>query len=683
MRRKGALPELLAPAGDFDCLIAAVKAGADAVYLGAKGFNARAYAGNFDDAELRSAVEYCHLFGVRVFVTLNTLPTTRELPEALSLAARLYEMGVDALIVADVGLTSLLHRILPEMELHASTQMSVHNSLGADVAYDIGCRRVVLARELSGKNIAEVVGRCKPECEVFLHGALCVCHSGQCLFSSMVGGRSGNRGECAQPCRLPDARGKYPLSLKDLSLAQHIRELVASGVSSLKIEGRMKSADYVYTVTSIYRELLDSCRDANADEMRRLERVFSRDGFTDGYFTRKIKTGMTGVRRDEDKRASRDSAVGKITPDRVPVSAKIQIRRDRAAELTLTVKEGAAAGRSVTVLGEIPAPARSVPLTEEGLAERVARLGGTPFSLDRADTEVVLDEGLNMSPAAINALRRDAVERLLYQGRVLPRNLEIPKISDTYSQISGKRTALFLKVSVYNALRDKGALDSFSACFLPLWRLDEAEKIPEGVYIPPVIMEDEIEEIRGMLSCAAQRGVKYALVGNLGGIALVREAGLLPVGDFRLNVTNAASREALCSLLSSDIMLSPELTLQGARECGGRVTVYGRIPLMLTERCFMRDVYGCEKCSECALTDRRGVKFPMAREWRHRCLILNSAPTYMGDKRGEMAGGVSAEHFIFTTEDEDAVMSIVRAFENGSPFPLEGSFRRLGKREVK
>ena len=246
MKRKNALPELLAPAGDMECLVAAISAGADAVYLGGLRFGARAYAKNFDTDALREAVRLCHLRGVRIYVTLNTLIYDKEIEEALSYAEQLHEMGVDALIVADLGIASLIRERVPELELHASTQMGIHNKEGADIAYSLGVTRAVLARECSGEDIAKITAECRPEIEVFLHGALCVCHSGQCLFSSMVGGRSGNRGECAQPCRLPYGKGKYTLSLRDLSLSNHIKELVGSGVASLKIEGRMKSPSYVY-----------------------------------------------------------------------------------------------------------------------------------------------------------------------------------------------------------------------------------------------------------------------------------------------------------------------------------------------------------------------------------------------------------------------------------------------------
>ena len=295
MRRKSELPELLAPAGSFDALLAAVAAGADAVYVGGKRFGARAYAKNFDIEELALAVNYCHLRGVKLYVTLNTLIFDKEMADAVAYAKELYRIGVDALIIADVGAVAEIRRCVPDLPLHASTQMSLHSAAGVDMAEKMGCERAVVARELSLSDIKTVVEKTGVEIEVFLHGALCVCHSGQCLFSSLVGGRSGNRGECAQPCRLP-YNGKYPLSLRDLSLSLHITELIESGVASLKIEGRMKSPDYVYGVTKIYRRLLDERRNSTAAERAELKRLFSRGDFTDGYLTGKIKEPMAKKR---------------------------------------------------------------------------------------------------------------------------------------------------------------------------------------------------------------------------------------------------------------------------------------------------------------------------------------------------------------------------------------------------
>lgn len=301
MERK--LPELLAPAGSAEALDAALLAGADAVYMGGTQFNARMNAKNFDRQALADAVKKCHARGAKAYVTLNTLLLDKQMNEALNYAAFLYEIGVDALITADMGLALELHKRMPDFPLHASTQMSGHNADAAKFLAEIGFERMVCARELSYENIRTLTAGSPIEIEAFVHGALCVCHSGQCLFSSVVGGRSGNRGECAQPCRLP-YNGKYPLSLKDNCLAGHIRELIDSGVASLKIEGRMKSPEYVYEVVSTYRKLLDEHRNAGQKELDRLAGVFSREGFTDGYFVGKINMGMLGTRTEGDKKNS-------------------------------------------------------------------------------------------------------------------------------------------------------------------------------------------------------------------------------------------------------------------------------------------------------------------------------------------------------------------------------------------
>ncbi|MBQ9468055.1 MAG: U32 family peptidase [Clostridia bacterium] len=297
------LPELLAPAGSMEALDAAILAGADAVYIGGRQFNARMNAKNFDRPQIVEAVKKCHENGVKLYVTLNTLTLDREMNEALSYAAFLYEAGVDALIVADLGLSLEIRARMPDFPLHASTQMSGHNLAAAEFLSGVGFKRMVCAREASKRDLQTLCASSPVEIEVFVHGALCVSVSGQCLFSSVVGGRSGNRGECAQPCRLP-YNGKYPLSLKDNCLASHLRDLIAMGVASLKIEGRMKSPDYVYRVVSVYRRLLDEARDAGEKELRALAAAFSRQGFTDGYYTGRITPAMLGTRTEEDKKLS-------------------------------------------------------------------------------------------------------------------------------------------------------------------------------------------------------------------------------------------------------------------------------------------------------------------------------------------------------------------------------------------
>ena len=296
------IPELLAPAGSFESLEAAVFAGADAVYLGMTSFNARASAKNFGEAALRDAVSLAHGSSVKIYITLNTLIYDREFPEWLRAAEKAAELGADALIVADAGGASLLRRFIPEIPLHASTQMSVHNAEGGRRLIEAGFSRIVPAREMSREDIRYFVKNTGAETEIFVHGALCVSCSGQCLFSSLVGGRSGNRGECAQPCRLPYTVGgktSYPLSLRDLSLACRIPEILDLGVSSLKIEGRMKSPAYVGAAVSVFRRLLDERRAAASAEMDYLSSVFSRDGFTDAYFTGERSASMFGRRRED------------------------------------------------------------------------------------------------------------------------------------------------------------------------------------------------------------------------------------------------------------------------------------------------------------------------------------------------------------------------------------------------
>jgi len=673
--RENLLPELLAPAGDMECLYAAVAAGADAVYVGGKRFGARAFAKNFDIDELSSAVRYCHLHGVKLYVTLNTLIEDREMAEAVEYAAELYRIGVDALIVADLGVISAIRRHIPDLEIHGSTQMSVHNSLGARAASDMGITRVVPARELSLENIKSIVENSPCEIEVFLHGALCVCHSGQCLFSSLVGGRSGNRGECAQPCRLPFNNGKYILSLKDLSLADHIGELIDSGVASLKIEGRMKSPEYVYTVTEVYRRLLDEHRSASKAENERLKKAFSRGGFTDGYFVGKTDKGMTGIRSEEDKQDSKSLAVGDISAKRLPVKAKVRLTLGEPCEMTV---EGG--GRSVSVTGAIPVPAEKSPLTQDSVKARLAKMGNTNLSLSVDDIELTLDENINLPPSALNALRREAAEKFENCARQLDAVVYKPLPREKGREKALTTARFFSEEAYLDALDcDAELIEKLDIAFVPLFSSESALSRAKAVYLPPVIMDDELEEISYSLEKAKNTGVMYALVSNIGQIELVRSFGFEAFGDFRLNVTNSDSAENYKKMGLSHIILSPELTLPKARDIGGSVITYGRIPLMITERCFISENFGCDKCEKAFLIDRKGEKFPMKREFGHRNLIFNSIPTYMGDRSDELkAHRLSSHHLLFTTENGKEICNILKAHKKSAELPFR--VRRVGRR---
>ncbi|MBQ2719205.1 MAG: DUF3656 domain-containing protein [Clostridia bacterium] len=662
MKRSTALPELLAPAGSPEALYAAIGAGADAVYLGGR-HSARAFAKNFDEAALGEAVRYAHLHGVRVYLALNTLLFDRELGEVLSYADRVAALGMDAAIVADTGLLSLLHRHLPALPLHASTQGFIHSTDTADLYASLGATRVVAARELSLDGICRMVEGSTAEVEVFLHGALCVSHSGQCLFSSLVGGRSGNRGECAQPCRLPYGKG-YPLSLSDLALGEHIPALLASGVASLKIEGRMKAPAYVAGVTALYRRLLDEGRSATREELEEAAALFSRGGFTDRYFTARHREPMTGVRSAADKAATRERQESfTFTPKSVTGMARIVA--GEPARLSLTLGE-----RTVTVTGEVPAAAKSAPLTKEEVRGRLSRLGGTFLRLAPHDLTLTLGEGLFLTAGALNALRRAAATALMGEEQA-PLGVVYEPSPCTPPEGLPYRTARCETKEQFRAAADGGFFDRL---YLPLSLLAEEGIRGAEVAMPSVITDAERPRVLAMLTAARAAGARYALCESYGQLALVREAGLLPVGGHRLNVTNRESAAALLSLGVSDLLLSPELSAVRLASLPHRAIVYGRIPLMLTERCFVREGFGCRACGRAALTDRRGVRFPLMREWEHRTVVLNSRPTYLAD-RPDLTRAVTREHYLFTIETEKECRAVIAAARCKEP--LAGEVRRL------
>ena len=551
-----------------------------------------------------------------------------------------------------------LTELYPDLPIHASTQASAHSTEGCDLLAKLGAKRVVLARELPLSEIVTVTKNAVPETEIFLHGALCVCHSGQCLFSSLVGGRSGNRGACAQPCRLP-YDGKERLSLRDLCLAPHIPELIASGVSSLKIEGRMKSPGYVFGVTSVYRRLLDEKRAATPSEIADLERIFSRGGFTDGYFTGNITRGMLGVRSASDKANSREVNDAAFAPLPVPVELACTVAPGVPATLTLS-----AAGRSVTVAGDVPEPAKNAPLEKDALAARLTKLGGTFFTCDPAGVKIDLAPGLNLSPGAVNQLRRSAVSAWEAGERRAP----LPYTEDKADRPFPKSPLLSVFCRTAEQLDAvAGLLPPGSETFLPVWE-EIGATVPSGVSFPAVIFDGEREEVVKTAQQARERGIDLALVHNVGQIALARALGFTVICSQRLNITNRRSAAALSRAGLSDAILSPELPISAAAEVGGRVLSYGHIPLMLTERCFIRENFGCEKCGKACFTDRTGAKFPLLREYPHRNQILNGVPTYLGDKQNELAAaGLTRLHLFFSVETPAAAKEILRRFLAGKP----------------
>lgn len=663
------LPELLAPAGSPRALEAAIEGGADAVYFGGLRHNARISAENFAPETLSQHVRLAHAHGVKMYQTLNTLATDRELGEVIEDARIAYEAGVDALIVADLGVAAAIHRALPDLPLHASTQASGHSVASAEQLAKLGFSRMVCAREMSIDDLRRFTENSPIEAEVFVHGALCVCHSGQCLFSSLVGGRSGNRGECAQPCRLPyrtEGDNKYPLSLKDLSLARHIPELIDAGVASLKIEGRMKSPEYVLAVTSVFRTLLDKYRPATRDEMNYLASIFSRGGFTDGYFTKNIGSHMLGVRSEQDKSITRSLPPfeGLTRAAALDFDARIL----RGQPMTLTVSDGK---RTVTVSGDVPEDAIKSPSEHSALLRNLTKLGGTPYTVGNATLE--LDSGLAIPVSKINALRRQALAEL--GGSERPALSEA--LDSTPAKPSGKRQKMRVARFASPHQITPEAREYFDLIYLPL---DNYAPIADGVVMPPVVFDSERGAAAELLHKAAEAGAKHALVGNVGHVSLAAEAGLQIHGDFRLNVTSTATVAQLERLGIADTLLSPELTLPQIRDIKGNTgaVVYGRIPLMVLEKCIGKDIADCADCQtgKITLVDRMRVSFPVLREWQHRSTIYNSLPTYMADRADRLAdAGIICQHFIFSTESAARVNDVIEAYKTGAA--PDGTVRRI------
>ncbi len=663
-RTKG-LPELLAPAGDMECLRAAVAAGADAVYFGASAFNARARAKNFDKEDLRKAIAYLHKHGRKAYVTLNTAVKERELADALSLAADIYMSGADAVIAADMGLIREIRRQIPELEVHISTQAGVKSTEGARAFAEMGAKRAVLARELSAKEIKSISDNCGIETEVFVHGALCVCVSGRCLFSSLVGGRSGNRGECAQPCRLPYNNGKYLLSLKDMSLAESIPELIATGTASLKIEGRLKAPEYVYGVTKIYRRLLDERRNATPEEVDLLRQIFSRGGFTDGYFKGRISSEMNGIRGDNPERAPE---IPRECP-KIPLSLAVVFKEGHPVEVKFENSEG----RIFRSVGPAPERAESRPMSREDILKPLTALGTTDY--EARTVSIDMDEGLMVPLSRLKAMRREAIEALEDDSM-----REMPGVSVSYraNEAPKKRWIRTAKFYSADSVTD-AARDFFDVIFLPAESFDG--RIANGAFLPEVSYEKDSGRLSSLLLKLHESGCEHIMVSDIGELHEAARYGFKEIHtDIGFNVYNSQSIEELSAMGAGRVILSPELTLPAARSLSGGTTVYGRIPLMVMKKCISRETVGCDACKRTngafTLHDRKGISFKGMRESgyggsEHGSIIFNSFPTYMGDKlRGD--AGICNTHFIFSFEKPREVDGVIEAYKRGEalPFPV-------------
>ena len=692
--------ELLAPAGSMEALRAAVCNGADAVYLGADTFNARMNARNFSAADLQEAVVYCHVRGVKVHLTLNTLVLDREMPRAAELIRLAASCGVDAFIVQDLGVVSLCRQLAPDVPIHASTQMSIHSLEGVLEAAALGCSRVVLARELPAEEIAHICKKSPVEIEVFVHGALCMCYSGQCYLSSVIGRRSGNRGQCAQPCRLPYGYGRfestrYPLSLKDNCLVGELDELRRMGVASIKIEGRMKRPEYVAIVTRAYRTVLNGGKLMPSD-LQELETAFSRQGFTDGYFRGQTGSDMFGRRQEgedtADLFASARATYEQGEPQRIGVRFYAMIRRGEPAQLAVEDPDG----NLCRTRGPVPEQAVYRSLTPQDLEQQLKKTGGTPYLCTAVRSS--LDPDLMLPASAINAMRRDVIAELTAKrGRAAPARLNAYDEPPRYDGIAGE-PQLTIAVRTAGQITSRMLSMKPTVLYVPLSELAEHPDLRQRVSVetqlaailPRVIWSGELAPVARQLRTVYEMGVRQVLAGNLGQLHIARAAGFAVRGDFGLNIVNSRAMRYLREQGLDSQLLSFELTLPQIRDISKAVPaellIYGRLPLMLMENCVMKNRTGICACQTgtVRLVDRVGEEFPIVKDpGTCRNVLLNGKKLYLLDKKDALRGmGLWALRLQFTTENPGEIDKVLMDYQGRAVFDAGSYTRGLYSRGV-
>lgn len=668
--------EILAPAGSRESLEAAVRCGTDSVYLGASAFNARRNADNFDALSLSDAVKYCHGRHVRVYVTLNTLIFNSEERKFLSCLEEVLDAGPDCLIVQDLGVVHLIRSVCSGVPICASTQMAIHNSSGARALEDMGITQAVLARELSLDEISKIHEQTSLRLETFVHGAHCMSVSGLCYFSAALGERSGNRGLCAQPCRL-DFRCKgreYALSLKDLSFVRHIDELKEAGVSSLKIEGRMKRPEYVAAaVTAVKKAVMGETSDVD-----NLKKVFSRSGFTDGYLTGKRNAKMFGIRSSEDVSSAKE-VLGQLAGlyrrecSRVPVS--MDFRADENA-CELTVSDG-----KNTVCSGMETVREDTGILTAEIAERSLRkTGNTPYYPERVSVKI--DDGIRIPASMINALRKQSLEDLQEKsssGIIYERTDFVSTAPVARLHRSPVWRARFNKVSQI------ASPDKFEMIILPL---EEILRDPQVISVhpcvcaelPTVVWEGTEQKLLGSLKELYASGLRHLSVATLGHIRMVKDFGFTLHGEQTLNITNSHALEQYAALGVSDTLLSTELTVKQAGDLFGNIPagiyVFGRLPLMFFRSCPARSDTGCGSCPGYSeITDKTRASFPLICHQKQYSVMHNSVPLYLGDSDRPPVDFVE---FYFSTETKNEAVKIVTSFENkekiGIPFTRGHAF---------
>ncbi len=679
--------EILAPVGNEEMLRAAVFSGADAVYLGFSGFNARTSANNFNADTLKDAVTFCHARGVAVHVALNTTVYGGELPALEQAIRAVAASGADAVICQDLAVATLIGKIAPQLPRHGSTQMSVHSLQGALELKELGFTRVVLARELSMPEVEHITKHCGIETECFVHGALCMCVSGQCYMSAFLGGRSGNRGSCAGPCRLPFEANALPegkpgrlhhLSLKDNSVIDKLDKLQALGVASAKIEGRLRTPEYVAAAVS-------AClagREGRAYDRDLLKNAFSRSGFTSGYLDGKIDGTMFGVRSEADAEQTKKTLpmlreLYRRERSRVPVKMKLEIE-EGGEKLTVTDADGSKA----FAYGDAePQPARTDPTAS--LYRSLAKTGGTPFAVEDQNITVEMDGGPWFIPGgAVNELRREALDALLKKREVLrpwPTTEEhVPALP--LRTLPPHRT-LRARFESWEQVPER-ALDGIEYLILPI---AQADRVPREwraktlLELPRVMFGKLEEDTARRIAATQDAGFAGYEVSNIAHLRLCR--GLPMSGSFGLNITNQLAAQFYADNGLGSMLILPEVKdsdistivpTHNSRPVPTGVLVYGHMPLMITRACPLQNIHDCAHCDKTGvLTDRKAKKFPV------RCglgvrTIYNPVPIYMGDKPGALTVDYGVAYFTLESREETAkILEMIRTHA-----PFEGDFTR-------
>ncbi|MBR4057516.1 MAG: U32 family peptidase [Oscillospiraceae bacterium] len=686
--------ELLSHVGSAEAVRAAVQSGANAVYVGFGEFCTRGKAQGYTEEEFAAAARYCRVRGCKLYFTLDTLVNDDELEAAVALAVKAAKYGADAIVLQDPGLVSILRKVLPDMPLHGSVRMDIHSLAGVNAAAEMGLSRVILAPELSRHEIAHIAAASPIELGVHAHGGLCVCHAGQCYMSALVNGSSDNRGQCAQPCLLDYSLGgrmdDHPLSMRDNCLVQHLKMIEDIGIRCVLLDGFDKRAEYISMVTGMYAQAMRDGKAPSESELGQLCEIFTRQGFTQGYFSGELGKAMFGVHESGEKGNGRllfsiRRRYANAEKRRVPIRMRALVHANKP--VIFTAKDDL--GNSVIVRGDAPVPANGQPLTASALHAQLYKTAGTPYLC--TDVESDVHSGLSVPVAEINNLRNQLLAKLS-EKRAVPPAQRVSRAPECLSPVTRPEVPeLNIQISDLSQLSPELAALSPTRIYIPLelfsditGELNPFENADCAIVavLPRIIQSREEASISAMLSACARFGVKEALLGNLGHVLFARKAGLGIRGDFGLNLCNSYALDVATRAGFLSATASFELHIDRIRDMSKSLPLemlaYGRIPLMITENCIIQNSYGQCNCKNQInhLTDQQGAGFPVLPAFGCRNQIFHAKKLFLADKPVLFRNsGVSAARLLFTTESARECVEVTKSYLGMSDYIPNGITR--------